>query len=185
MTIATTLVPVVVAWVGTLLIKYTKTSDNLNALLKLVDAAVVFAEKMGVVKALTGNEQFQVALNFVQSHVKSLGITNADEALIKSLIEQSWAKQREQLNAIYDSTKRADTQQQLADSLKEVQAQKDQLTKEKADLEKQKEQVKSLVNGLSQAINDTKDQTPQDQTEIKPDNPNVGKNSDSNDGGTK
>lgn len=185
MTVLVALIPTLVAWFGTLLLKYTKTSDNLNALLKVVDAAVVFAEKMGAKKAITGNQQFQVALNFVQSQLQKLGITNVDEALIKSLIEQSWAKQRANLKNVYDGTKSANQQAELEAKTKEVETQKEELDKQKASLEAEKDQVKSLVSSLNNALNDTKETAPQGQEVAKPDQPITGKDPTTGNGGTK
>lgn len=185
MTVLVALIPVLAGWFGTLLLKYTKTNANLDALLKLVDVAVIFAEKMGAEKAITGSQQFQVAFNFVQEQLQKLGITNTDEALIKSLIEQSWAKQRENLKNVYDGTKNANQQAELEAKTKEVEAQKQELDKQKADLDAEKEQVKSLVSGLDHALNDTKETAPQDQEATQSDHSIIGKDPTIDDGGSK
>lgn len=107
MTLVSISIPVIIAGFGTFLAKYIKTKDSFRALQTLVNAGVVFAEKTGLDKQLTGSEQFKVAYDFVEGQLSKLGITSADEELIKGLIEQSWAKQKDQLENIYDQRDQA------------------------------------------------------------------------------
>lgn len=162
----TATIPVVIATFGAFLGKYVKTSSNMEALFNLVDAGVVFAERMGVVKNLTGSEQFQEAYNFTQSQLKNMGITNTDEELIKSLIERSWARQKDLLSHISDGTNVALKEDKLASREADIKKQAAQLQLDKERVEAQKAQLKSIIGDLdstlqeaSTAPNTTKEQS--------------------------
>lgn len=101
MTIAIALIPVVMGWIGQQLINNHKLGEQAYKVENLVSMAVVEAEKLGLAKQLTGNEQFQYALNFVNSQLKALGITDIDESLIKAQIERSWFTQKGRLEQVY------------------------------------------------------------------------------------
>lgn len=105
MAIAIALIPVVMGWIGQQLINNHKLGEQAYKIENLVSMAVVEAEKLGLTKQLTGNEQFQYALNFVNSHLKALGITDVDESLIKAQIERSWFTQKDRLEQVYGNNK--------------------------------------------------------------------------------
>lgn len=148
----TATIPVVIAAFGAFLGKYVKTSSNMEALFNLVDAGVVFAERMGVVKNLTGSEQFQEAYNFTQSQLKNMGITNTDEELIKSLIERSWARQKDLLSHISDGTNVALKEDKLASREADIKKQAEQLQLDKERVEAQKAQLKSIIGDLDSTL---------------------------------
>lgn len=120
MAIAIALIPVVMGWIGQQLINNHKLGEQAYKIENLVSMAVVEAEKLGLTKQLTGNEQFQYALNFVNSQLKALGITDVDESLIKAQIERSWFTQRDRLEQVYGKasqpTTPTDSQQLKSDS---------------------------------------------------------------------
>ena len=153
MTIITALIPVAIVELGHIMVKYTKTPDRLQALMTLVDAGVVFAEKMGATKKLEGSEQFKVAYDFVVKQLANFGFTKTDEQLIKSLIEQSWAKQRQDLNTIYEGTKHSLDEQQLLQKRDELKQKEQELANSQQELAGEREQVKSLVSSLNQVLN--------------------------------
>ena len=120
MAIAIALIPVVMGWIGQQLINNHKLGEQVYKVENLVSMAVVEAEKLGLTKQLTGNEQFQYALNFVNNQLKALGITDVDESLIKAQIERSWFTQKERLEQAYGETNQpitpTDYQQLKSDS---------------------------------------------------------------------
>lgn len=143
---------VLIALFGAFLSKYVKTSSNMEALFNLVDAGVVFAERMGVIKNLTGSEQFQEAYNFVQAQLKNMGITNTDEELIKSLIERSWAKQKDLLDHISNGTNTEVKEKKLADQEADIKKQEAQLQADKEHVEAQKAQLKSVIGDIDNTL---------------------------------
>ncbi len=162
MTLITALIPVVMAVVGYYLAKYVKTPTQLQTITDLVDAAVVFAEKSGAVQQLTGSQQFKLAYNFVQDRAKQLGITELDEELIKTLIEQSWANQREHLDVIYESGKKQADEEAAVDEKTKLIELKEQLANEKQEIEKERKALKSTVNALQGALNQNQPDTEPD-----------------------
>lgn len=148
----TATIPVLIALFGAFLSKYVKTSSNMEALFNLVDAGVVFAERMGVIKNLTGSEQFQEAYNFVQAQLKKMGITNTDEELIKSLIERSWAKQKDLLDHISNGTNTEVKEKKLADQEADIKKQEAQLQADKEHVEAQKAQLKSVIGDIDNTL---------------------------------
>ena len=148
----TATIPVLIALFGAFLSKYVKTSSNMEALFNLVDAGVVFAERMGVIKNLTGSEQFQEAYNFVQAQLKKMGITNTDEELIKSLIERSWAKQKDLLDHISNGTNTEVKEKELADQEADIKKQEAQLQVDKEHVEAQKAQLKSVIGDIDNTL---------------------------------
>ena len=157
MTVITALIPVVMSVIGYVIAKYIKTPTQLQTLTDLVDAAVVFAEKTGAVQQLTGNQQFKLAYNFVQDKAKQLGITKLDEELIKTLIEQSWASQRQHLNSVYDAGKKQADEDNVEAEKERLSDLEGQLAQEKQALEKGREDLKSAVDALQGTLD--KDQT--------------------------
>ena len=153
MTVITALIPVVISVIGYYLAKYVKTPAQLQTLTDLVEAAVVFAEKSGAVQQLTGSQQFKLAYNFVQDKAKQLGITELDEELIKTMIEQSWANQREHLDAVYESGKKQADEKAVEDEKAKLTELKEQLANEKQEIENERKALKSTVNALQGAFN--------------------------------
>ena len=153
MTVITALIPVVMSVIGYYLAKYVKTPARLQTLTDLVDAAVVFAEKSGAVQQLTGSQQFKLAYNFVQDKVKQLGITKLDEELIKTLIEQSWANQRNHLNVVYESGKKQADEKAVEDEKAKLTELKEQIANEKQEIENERKALKSTINALQGALN--------------------------------
>lgn len=162
MTLITALIPVVMSVIGYYLAKYVKTPARLQTITDLVDAAVVFAEKSGAVQQLTGSQQFKLAYNFVQDKAKQLGITELDEELIKTLIEQSWANQREHLSAVYESGKKQVDEEAAVDEKKKLTELQEQLANEKQEIENERKALKSTVNALQGALNQNQSDTEQD-----------------------
>ena len=159
MNVILALIPLVITGGFMFLTKYVKTPTELKALENLVDSAVVFAEKMGAIKQLTGSEQFQVAYNFVVNQLKALGITSADEQLIKSKIEESWAYQQDHLSKVYEAGQKQAKENSLADKEAEIEKQEADIQATKKDLEAQKEQLKSAVIDAQAALNGTSTNT--------------------------
>ena len=141
MTVITALIPVVMSVIGYYLAKYVKTPTQLQTITDLVDAAVVFAEK------------FNPAHNPVQDKAKQLGITELDEELIKTLIEQSWANQRDHLNVVYESGKKQADEKAVEDEKAKLTELKEQLANEKQEIENERKALKSTVNALQGALN--------------------------------
>lgn len=162
MTLITALIPVVMSVIGYYLAKYVKTPARLQTITDLVNAAVVFAEKSGAVQQLTGSQQFKLAYNFVQDKAKQLGITELDEELIKTLIEQSWANQREHLNAVYESGKKQIDEKAAEDEKTKLTELQEQLANEKQEIEKERKALKSTVNALQGALNQNQPDTEPD-----------------------
>lgn len=173
MTAITAIIPVVMSVIGYLMAKYIKTPSQLKTIENLVNAAVVFAEKTGAVQQLTGSQQFKLAYNFVQDKAKQLGITQLDEELIKTLIEQSWANQRQHLSSVYDAGKK----QADADSLEVEKARlanvEAQLEQEKQAIEKERKELKSAVEDIQGTLNKDQSDTVKDPADnTKDSNPN-------------
>ena len=159
MNVILALIPLAITGGFMFLTKYVKTPTELKALENLVDSAVVFAEKMGAIKQLTGSEQFQVAYNFVVNQLKALGITSADEQLIKSKIEESWAYQQDHLSKVYEAGQKQAKENDLANKEAEIEKQEADIQATKKDLEAQKEQLKSAVIEAQAALNGTSTDT--------------------------
>lgn len=159
MNVILALIPLVITGGFMFLAKYVKTPTELKALENLVNSAVVFAEKMGAIKQLTGSEQFQVAYNFVVDQLKVLGITSADEQLIKSKIEESWAYQQDHLSKVYEAGQKQAKENGLVNKEAEIEKQEADIQATKKDLEAQKEQLKSAVIDAQTALNETSTDT--------------------------
>lgn len=169
MTTITALIPVAVSVVGYLLVKYVKTPSRLQALTDLVNAAVVFAERTGAIQQLTGSQQFELAYNFVQDKAKQLGITQMDEELVKTLIEQSWADQKAHLNDVYKSGKeQADGDSAVAEK-KQLEDLKNKIAKEQATLDSERQQLKSAAESLSSSLDVHKQDPAPDKKSNTPD----------------
>lgn len=98
-------------WVGFYVKKYVKNDTTLNQLIKFAQMAVVIAQKSGIDKDLTGNEQFQQAVNNVEKWLNEKGITDVDIELIKSAVEREYVRLNDSLNNAYstEDTKNAIT----------------------------------------------------------------------------
>lgn len=80
---------------------YQKEKDIAEKVNELVKLAVVIAEKAGAVDKLTGSQQFNKAVKFVQDSLKNLGITDYDIKQVEAKIEAEWAKNKDSLEDIY------------------------------------------------------------------------------------
>lgn len=84
---------------------YQKEKDIAEKVNELVKLAVVIAEKAGAVDKLTGSQQFNKAVKFVQDSLKNLEITDYDIKQVEAKIEAEWAKNKSELEDIYGDEK--------------------------------------------------------------------------------
>ena len=76
-----------------------------------------------------------------------------DEELIKTLIEQSWANQRNHLNIVYESGKKQADEKAVGDEKAKLTELKEQLANEKQEIENERKALKSTINALQGALN--------------------------------
>lgn len=88
----------------------------------------------------------------MQDKAKQLGITKLDEELIKTLIEQSWANQRQHLNAVYDAGKKQVDEDSVEAEKARLAESEAQLAQEKQALEKGRKELKSAVDALQGSL---------------------------------
>lgn len=99
--IATTLIPIVFAWIGKVLANNKKALSLLDALTPLAEAAVTAAAQLGVDKYLSGEAKKSTAVKYVIDGLKSLGFTEADETTVKNAVEKAFSNLQDELYKTY------------------------------------------------------------------------------------
>lgn len=99
--IALAAIPIIGGWIGKVITGNSKATTLINVLSPLAKAAIVAMEKLGVTQYLEGEAKKSGAVDIVKQALSALGLSDADEAIIKNAIEKEYALLINELNQTY------------------------------------------------------------------------------------
>ena len=99
--IALAAIPVIGGWIGKVITGNSKATTLINVLSPLAKAAIVAMEKLGATQYLEGEAKKSGAVDIVKQALSALGLSDADETLIKNAIEKEYAVLINELNQTY------------------------------------------------------------------------------------
>ena len=126
--IALAAIPVIGAWIGKVITGHSKATTLINVLSPLAKAAIVAMQKLGATQYLEGEAKKSGAVDIVKKALLTLGLSNANETLIKNAIEKEYAVLINELNQTYpqmtaEQAKAQEAATQQASELAKVDAQ--------------------------------------------------------------
>lgn len=145
--IALSAIPIVGGWIGKVITGNSKATTLINVLSPLAKAAIVAMQKLGVTQYLDGEAKKLGAVDIVKKSLLALGLSNANETLIKNAIEKEYATLINELNQTYPqmTADQAKAQEAAAQQASEV-AKADELAKAKQALADAQAKVNALQN---------------------------------------
>lgn len=140
-------IPIIGGWIGKVITGNSKATTLINVLSPLAKAAIVAMQKLGVTQYLDGEAKKLGAVNSVKQSLSALGLSDADEALIKNAIEKEYAALINELNQTYPqmTAEQAKTQELAAQQASEA-AKEDELAKAQQALADAQAKVNALQN---------------------------------------
>lgn len=120
--IALSAIPFIGGWIGKVITGNSKATTLINVLSPLAKAAIVAMQKLGVTQYLAGEAKKSGAVDIVKQALSALGLSYADETLIKNAIEKEYAVLINELNQTYPqmTAEQAKTQQAAAQQASEL-----------------------------------------------------------------
>ena len=145
--IALAAIPIIGGWIGKVITGNSKATTLINILSPLAKAAIVAMQKLGVTQYLEGEAKKSGAVNIVKQALSALGLSDADETLIKNAIEKEYALLINELNQTYPqiTEEQVQAQEQAAQQQSEL-AKADELAKAQQALADAQAKVNSLQN---------------------------------------
>lgn len=145
--IALAAIPIIGGWIGKVITGNSKATTLINVLSPLAKAAIVAMQKLGVAKYLEGEEKKSGAVDIVKQALSALGLSDADETLIKNAIEKEYAALINELNQTYPqmTAEQAKAQEVATQQASEV-AKADELAKAQQALADAQAKVNALEN---------------------------------------
>ena len=145
--IALAAIPIIGGWIGKVITGNSKATTLINVLSPLAKAAIVAMQKLGVTQYLEGEAKKSGAVDIVKKSLLALGLSNANETLIKNAIEKEYAVLINELNQTYPqmTADQAKAQVAAAQQASEV-AKADELAKAKQALADAQAKVNALQN---------------------------------------
>ncbi|WP_273716139.1 holin [Leuconostoc mesenteroides] len=145
--IALAAIPVIGGWIGKVITGNSKATTLINVLSPLAKAAIVAMQKLGVTQYLEGEAKKYGAVDIVKKALLTLGLSNADETLIKNAIEKEYAVLINELNQTYPqmTAEQAKVQEAAAQQASEL-AKADELAKARQELADAQAKVSALQN---------------------------------------
>lgn len=99
--VALAAIPIIGGWIGKVITGNSKATTLINVLSPLAKAAIVAIQKLGVTQYLEGEAKKSGAVDIVKQALSALGLSYADETLIKNAIEKEYAVLINELNQTY------------------------------------------------------------------------------------
>lgn len=145
--VALAAIPIIGGWIGKVITGNSKATTLINVLSPLAKAAIVAMQKLGVTQYLDGEAKKLGAVDIVKKSLLSLGLSNANETLIKHAIEKEYAALINELNQTYPqmTADQAKAQEAAAQQASEV-AKADELAKAQQALADAQAKVNALQN---------------------------------------
>lgn len=145
--VALAAIPIIGGWIGKVITGNSKATTLINVLSPLAKAAIVAMQKLGVTQYLDGEAKKLGAVDIVKKSLLALGLSNANETLIKNAIEKEYATLINELNQTYPqmTADQAKAQEAAAQQASEV-AKADELAKAKQALADAQAKVNALQN---------------------------------------
>ena len=145
--IALSAIPIIGGWIGKVITGNSKATTLINVLSPLAKAAIVAMQKLGVTQYLAGEAKKSGAVDIVKKSLLALGLSNANETLIKNAIEKEYAALINELNQTYPqmTAEQAKAQEAAAQQASEV-AKADELAKAQQALADAQAKVNALQN---------------------------------------
>jgi hypothetical protein len=124
--VALAAIPIIGGWIGKVITGNSKATTLINVLSPLAKAAIVAMQKLGVTQYLDGEAKKLGAVDIVKKSLLALGLSNANETLIKNAIEKEYALLISELEKTYpqmtaDQEKATDEVAVKADELAKAQ----------------------------------------------------------------
>ena len=145
--IALAAIPIIGGWIGKVITGNSKATTLINVLSPLAKAAIVAMQKLGVTQYLDGEAKKLGAVDIVKKALLTLGLSNANETLIKNAIEKEYAALINELNQTYPqmTAEQAKAQEAAAQQASEV-AKANELAKAQQVLVDAQAKVNALQN---------------------------------------
>ena len=145
--VALAAIPIIGGWIGKVITGNSKATTLINVLSPLAKAAIVAMQKLGVTQYLDGEAKKLGAVDIVKKSLLALGLSNANETLIKNAIEKEYAALINELNQTYPqmTADQAKAQEAAAQQASEV-AKADELAKAQQALADAQAKVNALQN---------------------------------------
>lgn len=145
--IALAVIPIIGGWIGKVITGNSKATALINVLSPLAKAAIVAMQKLGVTEYLEGEAKKSGAVDIVKKALSALGLSDADETLIKNAVEKEYAVLINELNQTYPqmTSEQAKAQEAAAQQASEL-AKADELAKAQQALADAQAKVNALQN---------------------------------------
>lgn len=145
--IALSAIPIIGGWIGKVITGNSKATTLIKVLSPLAKAAIVAMQKLGVTQYLEGEAKKSGAVDIVKQALSALGLSYADETLIKNAIEKEYAVLINELKQTYPqmTADQAKAQEAAAQPASEV-AKADELAKAQQELADAQAKVNALQN---------------------------------------
>ena len=145
--VALAAIPVIGGYIGKVITGNSKATTLINVLSPLAKAAIVAMQKLGVTQYLDCEAKKLGAVDIVKKSLLALGLSNANETLIKNAIEKEYAALINELNQTYPqmTADQAKAQEAAAQQASEV-AKADELAKAQQALADAQAKVNALQN---------------------------------------
>ena len=145
--VALAVIPIIGGWIGKVITGNSKATTLINVLSPLAKAAIVAMQKLGVTQYLDGEAKKLGAVDIVKKSLLALGLSNANETLIKNAIEKEYAALINELNQTYPqmTADQAKAQEAAAQQASEL-AKADELAKAQQALADAQAKVNALQN---------------------------------------
>ncbi len=145
--IALAAIPIIGGWIGKVITGNSKATTLINVLSPLAKDAIVAMQKLGVTQYLEGEAKKSGAVNIVKKALSALGLSDADETLIKNAIEKEYAALINELNQTYPQmTAEQAKAQEAAERQASEAARADELAKAQQALADAQAKVNALQN---------------------------------------
>lgn len=141
--IALATIPIIGGWIGKVITGNSKAATLINVLSPLAKAAIVAMQKLGVTQYLDGEAKKLGAVDIVKQALSTLGLSDADETLIKNAIEKEYAALINELNQTYPQMT---AEQEAAERQASEVAKADELAKAQQTLADAQTKVNALQN---------------------------------------
>lgn len=99
--VALAAIPIIGGWIGKVITGNSKATTLIDVLSPLAKAAIVAMQKLGVTQYLDGEAKKLGAVDIVKKSLLALGLSNANETLIKNAIEKEYALLISELEKTY------------------------------------------------------------------------------------
>ena len=106
--LAVAAIPIIGAFVSKHVVSNKKAVAVIQAIEPLAKTAVAAAEQLGVTDQLSGAAKKSEAVASVQSALKSLNLTAADEKLISDTVEKAYMDMKDQIHSAYTASPAVD-----------------------------------------------------------------------------